>query len=70
MKRTVDMFPKIYAPRKVRMHVLDAGELAGGGKGIRFRCDACGHDTGWIPDHHTVSSNKKGRPCPECNKNP
>lgn len=67
MARTADMFPKIDSPRRVLMHVFDAGNLAGGSKGIRFRCRACGHDTGWIPDDCTVSQNKRGRPCPTCN---
>jgi hypothetical protein len=67
VKRTGEMFPKLVTPRRVRMHVADAGHLAGGAKGIRFRCRHCGHDTGWIADEKSVSENKKGLPCPNCN---
>lgn len=54
--------------RVIRMHVADAGHMPGGTKGIRFTCDRCGHDTGWIEDFWTISENKRGQPCPECNK--
>ena len=50
-----------------RMRVVDAGHLPGGAKGIRFECRRCGHDTGWIPDEWTVSENRRGLPCPQCN---
>lgn len=55
------------APR-VLMHVEDAGHLPGGRKGIVFQCSRCGHNTGWIRDEHTVSANKRGLPCPQCNR--
>lgn len=55
-------------PRVKRMYVADAGHLPGGTKGIRFECPRCGHDTGWIKDEWSVSENKRGRPCPECNR--
>jgi len=55
-------------PRRVLMHVVDAGEWYGGnGKGIQFSCQTCGHDTGWIKDTRTVTENKRGIPCPKCN---
>ena len=45
------------------MHVLDAGVDM-----IRFQCRRCGYDTGWIEDEQTVSRNKRGIPCPDCNE--
>lgn len=54
------------APVK-RMHVLDAGQLPGGAAGIRFECGHCGHDTGWISDEWTITENRRGHPCPNCN---
>lgn len=53
-------------PRQKRMHVVDVGNGAGG-KVIQFACSTCGHDTGWIKDSRTVSQNKRGLPCPNCN---
>ena len=50
-----------------RMHVLDAGHIGGGQKGIRFKCGHCGHDTGWIADEWTITENRRGQPCPVCN---
>jgi hypothetical protein len=47
----------------VMMHVADAGIGH-----IRFSCSRCGHDTGWIEDRRTVSENRKGSPCPKCNR--
>ncbi len=59
----LDLFPSApRRPRIVRMHVEDAGSGM-----IWFRCDRCGHDTGWIPDTMTISENKRGMPCPRCN---
>ena len=55
------------APRVRRMHVVDAGHLPGGAKGICFECRHCGHDTGWIPDEWTITENKRGHACPNCN---
>jgi hypothetical protein len=50
-----------------RMHVAEAGHLPGGQPGIRFECGRCGYDTGWIYDTETVSENRRGLPCPNCN---
>lgn len=68
---TTLLFDKAALPRTApvkRMHVADAGHLPDGRKGIQFHCPHCGHDTGWIVDKHTVSENKRGMPCPECNE--
>lgn len=54
--------------RVVRMHVADAGHMPGGAKGVRFTCRRCGHDTGWIAGRWTISENKRGQPCPNCNE--
>ncbi|MCG7574888.1 hypothetical protein MHM39_15050 [Phaeobacter sp. CNT1-3] len=63
---TVLLFDKAALPRTARvkrMHVADAGCGM-----IRFHCPHCGHDTGLIQDTHTVSENKPGLPCTECNE--
>ena len=47
------LFPKDALPRTAqvkRMRVADAGHMPAGGKGIRFECPHCDHDTGWIED--------------------
>ncbi|MGC2853918.1 hypothetical protein ACM64Y_00450 [Novispirillum sp. DQ9] len=53
-------------PARVLMHVYDAGNLPGGGRGVCFRCCRCGHDTGWV-EASTLTEDKRGRPCPSCN---
>lgn len=58
-----DLFgEKSRRPKRVMMHVADAGVDV-----IRFECSKCGHDTGWVVDEKTVSENKRGIPCPDCN---
>jgi DNA-directed RNA polymerase subunit RPC12/RpoP len=70
MPSTLDMFSvdgkKPRRPPRVMMHVVDAGQSEGGPI-ICFGCTKCGHNTDWIEDDQSVSQNKKGRPCPECN---
>mgnify|MGYP000719443815 CR=1 FL=1 len=64
------LFAKEDLPRSKplkRMRVNDAGESASC-MVIQFICPHCGHDTGWIEDEWTVTENKRGLPCPECNK--
>lgn len=56
-------FIKPRKPRRVMMHVADAGAYM-----IRFECDKCGHNTGWIVDTKTVTENRRGMPCPNCNE--
>ena len=65
------LFEKTTLPKAApikRMRVADAGEMTGGKKGICFVCSRCGHDTGWIEDVWTISENKRGLPCPCCNR--
>lgn len=63
-----DLFPGApRRPRRVMMHVADAGDGPSCPM-IRFECPRCGHDTDWIKDQWTVSENRRGRPCPVCNK--
>jgi predicted RNA-binding Zn-ribbon protein involved in translation (DUF1610 family) len=67
------LFPKEElprTPRKVLMHVIDAGNGCGmmerGQHIVEFQCPTCGHNDGW----HTVNSVSEGRrgiPCPKCN---
>lgn len=72
MARQIDLLgipPKPRRPRVWRMQVADAGHLPGGAvKGIRFECSRCGHDTDWIEDRWTITENRRGLPCPCCNK--
>ena len=69
MSKTPDLFstggkkPR-RKPRKL-MDVVDAGQ-ANWGKVIRFKCSHCGHDTGWMDDEQSVSTNKRGIACPIC----
>lgn len=49
-------------PRVKRMHVSDAGHGC-----IEFTCRHCGFCTGWIRDEWTITANRRGLPCPECN---
>lgn len=60
------LFDKADLPRKPRlkrMRVADAGQGC-----IQFVCPHCSYDTGWIKDERTVSENKRGIPCPQCNE--
>ena len=59
--------PKPRKPRLWRMKLADAGHLPSGEKGIQFVCPRCGHDTGWILDEQTITENRRGLPCPQCN---
>lgn len=54
-------------PRKL-MQVVDAGMFPDGKPCIQFICPHCGHDTDWIYDEWTLSENRRGQPCPDCNK--
>ncbi len=67
---TLDMFsPTGSKPRRtprVMMHVVEAGQ-GNSGKVIQFECSKCGHSTGWIEDDKSISKNKRGTPCPQCN---
>lgn len=65
---TGQLFPKDAAPRaprKVLMHVYDAGGEAS--PLVKMRCRKCGHDTGWVEMDGPVSEYKRGLPCPLCN---
>lgn len=66
MKPMPDMlFKDADLPRRAplkRMHVADAGQGM-----VRFQCPHCGNETGWVEDVWTVTENKRGQPCPDCN---
>lgn len=57
-----DLPKKPRKPRQWRMRVADAGYRC-----IQFKCPRCGYDTGWIVDECTISENKRGLACPNCN---
>lgn len=63
MGRTLEMFDKPKAKRVRRMRVIDAGE---GAIIVRYGCARCGHETDWM-DAPTVTTAKRGIPCPHCN---
>ncbi len=65
----VDLFgyKKPRQKRRVMMHVSDAGNFPNGGKAICFECNICGYETGWIADERSISENKRGMACPDCN---
>ncbi len=68
MTRT-DLFgPVPLKPRRILMHVVDAGHLPGGKPGARFVCKRCEHDTGWI--YATPREARTGMPCEGCNAPP
>ena len=69
------LFPTLVKPRRKPrklMQVMDAGE-----PGVRLRCKACEHETGWVSvayrgeaiGNETLSHSqaRKGWPCPYCN---
>ncbi|KJS38257.1 MAG: hypothetical protein VR70_10510 [Rhodospirillaceae bacterium BRH_c57] len=64
----IDLFgPRPRRKPRVMMHVYDAGEVPGMGCAICLRCARCGHDTDWVL-MRTLSEDKRGRPCPNCNE--
>ena len=70
----LDLFRKARRPARRNprtMQVVDAGAFPGWGRigGIRLRCDACGHETGWVPSRH-VAAEVAGRVCPKCKGQP
>lgn len=62
MTRQAEMFSKSPRPHVWRMHVADAGDHV-----IEFKCQRCGHNTGWIDWDNGVAKAKRGIPCPKCN---
>lgn len=57
-------------PRRVLMHVIDAGGGCGDEPGtheVVMQCGKCGYETGWITVR-TVTEGRRGRPCPKCNQ--
>lgn len=68
-RKQLDLFPETVRPRRYlwRMHVSDAGE-SGGNKMVLFACRRCHHQTGWLVDLASVTANRRGRPCPVCNR--
>jgi hypothetical protein len=67
---TLDMFSdsgvKPRRTKRIMMHVVEAGQ-SNSGKVIQFECSKCFHNTDWIVDDRSVSENKRGKPCPQCN---
>lgn len=55
-------------PRRVLMHVIDAGpaEWSDTHDMVRFKCPRCKRETGWHLER--LASVRFGVPCPECNK--
>lgn len=57
-------------PRRVIMHVVDAGGGCGiedsGQHMVQMACSKCGYKTDWFMVQ-TVTEGRKGKPCPKCN---
>lgn len=60
-----DLFPSSpRRPRRVLMHVVDAGDCESTYR-VHLVCPKCGHDDGW---HHGLTfTETKRQPCPKCN---
>ena len=65
MARTAEMFAKPSRPRRVLMHLIDAGTIEGQ-RAARFCCTRCGTETGWMPCG--LTEQRRGVPCPNCNE--
>lgn len=61
--------PKPRKPRRVMMHVYDAGESLEADRpfGAVLTCKRCGYKTGWL-SFRTFSDTLRGLPCPQCNE--
>lgn len=68
----LDLFPEALArsegraPRRVLMHVDDAGDGEHGGTVCVMACRACGARTGWLR-FDSMSKARRGVPCEPCN---
>ena len=69
MAHSADLFgwTKPTKPRRVMMHVKDAG-MNGITKVIQFQCPKCGYNNGYLEDVCSIDENKRGKPCPNCNR--
>jgi hypothetical protein len=66
---TGQLFTADQAPRRrriVRMHVADAGSDGARPMLAEFKCNKCGHNSGWI-ECPPLTQAKRGLPCPICN---
>jgi DNA-directed RNA polymerase subunit RPC12/RpoP len=66
----IDLFgEKPRRPRRVLMHVIDAGDCADAGYSVvaRFQCTRCEAETDWLKVEN-VTTAKRGIPCEACNK--
>lgn len=67
-RRQADLFNLPPRPRRVLLHVVDAG-----GHGcvtdmphfVHLACSRCGHDAGW--SEHRTKQAAVSQPCPVCN---
>lgn len=67
MSRTLELFEKPpRRPRRVMMHVYDAGHIDGFGEAVRFKCTRCPYVSDWIKAR-TLTEDRAGEPCPKCN---
>jgi len=72
VNETINMF---YEPKSLRkkarklMHVVDAGisDFKGECHIALFKCPRCGYESQWMCVD-TITEAKRGKPCPECNK--
>lgn len=63
-----DLFgPRPRQPRRVMMHVVDAGTFPDGRDAVHFQCSRCEFDEGWTYMAEGMAAAKRGRACPHCN---
>lgn len=58
------------APRKkprVMGHLCDCGAAPNGDEYTAWICGKCGHEWSEVGECRSVTENRRGRPCPECN---
>tara|TARA_A200000113_G_scaffold220469_1_gene230649 strand:+ start:662 stop:901 length:240 start_codon:yes stop_codon:yes gene_type:complete len=70
MGKQIELFGKLRrkSPR-VMAHFVDVGisPYVDGHQCAEFECKKCGWNSGWLHGFETVTSVKRGVPCPDCN---
>lgn len=74
MTKQPTLFPKDEiprTPRKVMMHVIDAGDHGCGGtepgeQWVKYGCSTCDEESEW-QSARSITEARKGIPCPRCN---
>ena len=69
MNKDLFGYKAVRKPRRVLMHMIDAGvsDFVGGGICAQFKCRKCGYKSEWKHGFSTATDVKRGIPCPKCN---